>query len=383
MKKVKWLGVAFAILVSLIATNTVQAAQEVNSVQVIDDEVGDDESLVEPWVKPTFFQLQYDYTLDLKVREQEKLYVTDIKPENANDQSIRWESSNDDVATVDMNGLVKAIMPGKATIKASFNDNPSVFRTAEVTVSGRKVSIDEREDPVLNIGDIKDLVLAGADDVKDSEIIWTSSNNKVVSIIYGGHTAAVKAVGKGTATITVRLSTGEEASIKVTVKAPVLAKTIKLNKSTATVRKGNKIKLKATVGDKNTTDKTVRWSSSNKKIATVDSKGTVTAKAKGTVTITAKTTNNKVAKVKIRVPYEKTLKAGDWTAGKSIPAGRYEITTTSNSGNLRIYRKGKRIVNVKIGTSTKGSTVKSYTTTLKAGDKIKVLSMQKAVFIKK
>ena len=63
--------------------------------------------------------------------------------------------------------------------------------------------------------------------------------------------------------------------------------------------------LKATL-DKNATDK-VTWSSSNKKVATVDKNGVVTAVKKGTVTITAKTSGGKKAtcKVTVKVPATK------------------------------------------------------------------------------
>lgn len=355
------------------------------SVRVFPNKVNDIEACNKPGVKPISFELSQTNPLNLKTHDKVQLYANNRLPENAWDQTIIWESTNGDVAAVDQEGLVKSVMPGEAIIRASYDANPKVYREVRVIVSKRKILINDQKDLILHIGDIKDLVQSDETGFKNPKVSWLSSNNNVVSIIrYGGADITIKAVRQGTATITVHSGTDEEASIKVTVKGnPVLAKTIKLNKSSATVRKGNKLKLKATVGDKNTTNKTVRWSSSNKKIATVDSKGTVTAKGTGSVTITAKTTNDKTAKAKIRVPYEKKLKAGDWTVGKSIPAGRYEVTTQSKSGNLRIYRKGKLIVNVKIGTDTKGTTVKSYTTTLKSGDKIKVLSMQNAEFIKK
>ena len=49
------------------------------------------------------------------------------------------------------------------------------------------------------------------------------------------------------------------------------------------------------------TSKDFTWTSSNKNIATVNSKGKITAKKAGTVTITVKTTNGKTAKCKITV----------------------------------------------------------------------------------
>ena len=79
------------------------------------------------------------------------------------------------------------------------------------------------------------------------------------------------------------------------------AKSVKLNKKKATLKKGASITLKATVKPTDTTDKTLSWTSSNSKVATVDGNGKVTAKKKGTCVITATTSNGKKAKCKITV----------------------------------------------------------------------------------
>ena len=79
------------------------------------------------------------------------------------------------------------------------------------------------------------------------------------------------------------------------------AKSVKMSKTKATLKVGETVTLKATIKPKDVTDKTVTWKSSNKKVATVDKNGKVTAKKKGTCTITAVTSNSKKAKCKITV----------------------------------------------------------------------------------
>ena len=78
-------------------------------------------------------------------------------------------------------------------------------------------------------------------------------------------------------------------------------KSVKLNKTKATLKVGDTLTLKATLKPKNATDKTISWKSSNKKVATVDENGIVTAKKKGTCTITATSSSGKKAKCKITV----------------------------------------------------------------------------------
>jgi len=78
-------------------------------------------------------------------------------------------------------------------------------------------------------------------------------------------------------------------------------KAVKLSSNKATLKVGEIIKLKATLKPKNVTDKTITWKSSNKKVATVDKNGKVTAKKKGTCVITVTIANGKKAKCKITV----------------------------------------------------------------------------------
>ena len=79
------------------------------------------------------------------------------------------------------------------------------------------------------------------------------------------------------------------------------AKSVKVSKTKATLKIGESITLKTTLKPKNVTETAITWKSSNKKVATVDKNGKVTAKKKGTCTITAITSNGKKAKCKITV----------------------------------------------------------------------------------
>ncbi len=95
-------------------------------------------------------------------------------------------------------------------------------------------------------------------------------------------------------------------NIKVTAVCGAYVTKVKLNKKTAKVKAGKKIKLKAKVTPKKATNKKVKWTTSNKKLATVNKKGVVKTKtgAKGkTVKIYAKATDGSkkkaVCKIKI------------------------------------------------------------------------------------
>lgn len=65
-----------------------------------------------------------------------------VTPSNADDKTVRWESSNTDVATVDGNGKVTAIAPGTATITVTTTDQRKTA-TCPVTVTDIATGIDK------------------------------------------------------------------------------------------------------------------------------------------------------------------------------------------------------------------------------------------------
>ena len=83
------------------------------------------------------------------------------------------------------------------------------------------------------------------------------------------------------------------------------AKTLKLNKKKITIAKGKSAKIKATVTYTNDNLRkhvpALRYLSSDKKIATVNSKGVIKGKKKGTCTIYCYTQNGLCKKVKVKV----------------------------------------------------------------------------------
>lgn len=127
---------------------------------------------------------------------------------------------------------------------------------------------------------------------------WTTSNKKVATVSSKGKVTAKKA---GSATITAKVS-GKSYKCKVTVKNP------SLNKSKATLEKGKTLTLKLT----GATAK--KYTTSNKKVATVTSKGKITAKKAGTATITCTDSNKKTYKCKVTVTKKAVTHKHSYTA---------------------------------------------------------------------
>ena len=120
------------------------------------------------------------------------------------------------------------------------------------------------------------------------KVKFTSSNKKVATVSSQG---VVKAKKAGKTTITVKVGNYTK-KVVIQVKKPSL----KLAKSSATIKKGKTVKIKATA----TPSGKVTYKSSNKKVATVTAKGVVKGKKKGTTTITV-TSNGVSKKFKVKV----------------------------------------------------------------------------------
>ena len=139
-------------------------------------------------------------------------------------------------------------------------------------------------------------------------VTWRSSNTKYATVTSKGKVTMKKAgIGK---TVTITATATDGSRKKATYKIKIMKHAVKKVKITAqnkTVKAGKTLKLKATVTTTGkSANKTLKWTSSNTKYATVSKSGKVTAKKTGkrkTVTITAMATDGsgKKAKVKIKI----------------------------------------------------------------------------------
>ena len=122
---------------------------------------------------------------------------------------------------------------------------------------------------------------------------YKSSNSKIAKVNKNG---VVTAVRPGTVKITTKYK-GKSCTTKVTVKKAKLS----LNKKTVELNRGQKFTLKAFANKNGISNKNVKWTSSNSKVASINKNGIITTKKNGTTTISCKTTIGKVsAKVVVK-----------------------------------------------------------------------------------
>ena len=216
-----------------------------------------------------------------------------IEPANANDKSVTWTSSNNDVATVDEKGVITAKAVGYAVITAKTNDgNFKDTCRVNVVYGVKKVKLNKTSATMEVDEKLTLTATVSPSNASIKDVKWSSSNKKVAKVTSKG---VVKALAKGSAVITVSTVDG---GYTATCRIDVVKKAtgIKISRSKATVEKGDTYQLSASVQPTDATIRTVKWSSSNKKVATVSKTGLVTAIAAGKATITVKSTDGSFKK---------------------------------------------------------------------------------------
>lgn len=172
------------------------------------------------------------------------------------------------------------------------------------------------------------------------KVKWSTSNKKVATVKSNGTVTGVK-VGKATITATSTKNKKVKATCKVTVKGA--SKVVINSAKTIYLKKGKKTTLKTTVTTQGKNTK-VTWTSSNKKFATVTSKGKVVAKKAGRAKITATTADGskKKASVTVVVPRKKMTNASKVTvkaAATTLTVGGTTTVKATVTPSKATYKK--------------------------------------------
>lgn len=166
-----------------------------------------------------------------------------------------------------------------------------------ISCSGNTPTVIEVTSVTIDVGDSLEVITGGTgsltatvqpSDATDKTVTWTSSDTTVLEIGSDGSYTAHKA---GQATVTATAG-GKTDSVTITVKDPVKAESVSLDKETLSLIVGETAKLTAAMTPEDAKD-TLTWTSSSSQTAAVDQEGIVTAVAEGTAVITVVTGNGK------------------------------------------------------------------------------------------
>ncbi len=288
-------------------------------------------------------------------------------------RELTWSSSDANVVAVDQNGTIQGIVQGTATITAATADGKGKAAQLKVLVpEPTEISVSAYDNEII-LGQTMDIE-AYADipyqyDTKvEMPISRSSSNSSIISIeTTSGTSATLKGNKPGKATITASTPDGSTASIELEVIRPEL-EYITLNKTKATLGVKEKLTLKVSLVPAEATT-TLKWKSSNSKVAAVTKKGVVVGKKVGTAVITVTAANGYSAEATITVkaaPDSVTLsKSGTVTLkrGKTLKlkatlpkktasaltwkSSKPKIASVDQKGVVRALKKGTAVITVK------------------------------------
>ena len=199
-----------------------------------------------------------------------------------------WASSDPSVATIDASGKVTAVANGMTVVTASLESGVTATVTVSVVdVPAKSVKLNKNKLKMIVGGQQELKVRVSPANATISTAFWSSSKESVATVDENGK---ITALTPGKTVITAKAHNGKKARCLLQVE-PVTLKSIKLSKKSATLTIGmdgqSTLQLTADTNPVSAGPGAVKWASNNKKVATVDENGLVTAVSSGTAIIRA------------------------------------------------------------------------------------------------
>ena len=239
-------------------------------------------------------------------------------PATASIRTVEWKSRNEQIARVDQNGVVTGLKKGSVTIEAKATDGSGKSGTFPVNVAQKVTGITIKESSLLLATNQMGYLHATAQpsDANDKGIVWSSTDPSIATVNSSGQ---VKGVRRGECSIVATSKSSPEVYAAVPVQIIQRVTDIVFTGGQVSLPIRTTAQLTWEVQPADASIQEVTFSSSNRKVATVDENGLVTGLTRGTSTITATATDGSNRRGQIRVTVTQPVE------GVSIQYGVYHV----------------------------------------------------------
>lgn len=268
-------------------------------------------------IKITVKEIVADSVNITGIDEQEMpLYVGDsiqaaaeIHPENVDNPTITWTSSDPEIATV-ADGMIEAHSGGTVIITAETSNRKTDSVNLDIKeIVAEKIAI--RAATAYLVGDEDQLSVDFTPaDTSSQEIQWESSDHSIALIDANG---LLKAIAPGRVTISaIQKDTQDSVQIEIN---PIDVEEVMIDTADdfkGRLKVGETTQLSTVVLPENATYRDITWTTSDPKVAEVDNNGVITAKGTGKALISAETVDgvNSVITVKVISKYHDAVFGG-------------------------------------------------------------------------
>ena len=274
---------------------------------------------------------------ELEKGAQVQLGIKYIPDNTTQSKSVEWKTSDASVAVVSSTGLVTAKKTGTVTITAVSKADSSIQSKVTIKVLSHitDVTVTGPSGTLYTDTKYKFTAKITPDDTTDNRtVIWSVSDSNIAQIAKDG-TLIFKKAGTVDVIATVKATSSNTVIKKLTVtgvKRVINVSSVALDKTTVNLKKGETVKLNATVAPADADNKEVTYTSSNSAVAKVDNTGLVTALSSGEAVITVTTKDgSKTASCKVTVAKETEPLA--ITVTSKISGNDYTFTANATGGN--------------------------------------------------
>ena len=274
---------------------------------------------------------------ELEKGAQVQLGIKYIPDNTTQSKSVEWKTSDASVAVVSSTGLVTAKKTGTVTITAVSKADSSIQSKVTIKVLSHitDVTVTGPSGTLYTDTKYKFTAKITPDDTTDNRtVIWSVSDSNIAQIAKDG-TLSFKKAGTVDVIATVKATSSNTVIKKLTVtgvKRVINVSSVALDKTTVNLKKGETVKLNATVAPADADNKEVTYTSSNSAVAKVDNTGLVTALSSGEAVITVTTKDgSKTASCKVTVAKETEPLA--ITVTSKISGNDYTFTANATGGN--------------------------------------------------